>query len=216
MNAARRVASGRPCHDREDEVVEGASGLVEAAGDPALPKTRPEDAAQPEREEALHRVVPDRLGVFPRVQPGADPVHLVARQPDDDRAQPGDALIIEPRWNVFAPATNHIVKAVSVMTMVVPRSGSLKTSAMTGTAISRNGTVPAQNRPTRTPRFGGNQCARYTISASFAISAGSDRRQRAELNQRADPPTTMLNSSTNTRTSNPIARTYPGIDTRRR
>jgi hypothetical protein len=67
--------------------------------------------------------------------------------------------IIDPRWNVLAPATNHIVNAVSVITIVVPRSGSLNTNAITGPAISRNGIVPAQNRPTRRPRLA-NQCAR--------------------------------------------------------
>ena len=55
---------------------------------------------------------------------------------------------------MFAPATNHIVNAVSVMTIVVPRSGSLKTSAMTGPAMSRNGIVPRQNAADLRPALG--------------------------------------------------------------
>ena len=59
----------------------------------------------------------------------------------------------------FAPATKNIVNAVSVMTTVVPRSGSLKTRAMIGAAMIRNGTVPAQKPWTRFPRLA-NQWAR--------------------------------------------------------
>ncbi len=43
----------------------------------------------------------------------------------------------------LAPATKKMVKAVIVRTPVVPRSGSLSTSRMTGPAMSRNGSVPA-------------------------------------------------------------------------
>ena len=46
-----------------------------------------------------------------------------------------------------------MVKTVTVMTMVVPRSGSLNTSAITGTTMIRNGTVPPQKVRTRVPRF---------------------------------------------------------------
>ena len=47
------------------------------------------------------------------------------------------------RWMELAPATKNIVKAVSAMTIVVPRSGSLKTSAMIGATMMRNGERPA-------------------------------------------------------------------------
>ena len=60
---------------------------------------------------------------------------------------------------MFAPATKNIVNAVSVMTIVVPRSGSLKTSATIGTTMIRNGSVPPQNPSIRVPRFA-NQWAR--------------------------------------------------------
>ena len=39
------------------------------------------------------------------------------------------------------------------MTTVVPRSGSLKTSAMIGTTMIRNGTVPDQKPPIGVPRL---------------------------------------------------------------
>ena len=45
------------------------------------------------------------------------------------------------------------------MTIVVPRSGSRKTSATTGPAMIRNGTTPPQNDATLVPRLA-NQCAR--------------------------------------------------------
>ncbi len=60
---------------------------------------------------------------------------------------------------MFAPATKNIVNAVSVMTVVVPRSGSRNTSAMTGAAMTRKGTVPLQNPCTSVPRLA-NQWAR--------------------------------------------------------
>ncbi len=47
----------------------------------------------------------------------------------------------------------NIVKTVNVMTIVVPRSGSLNTSAITGTTMIRNGTVPPQKLRMRVPRF---------------------------------------------------------------
>ncbi len=63
------------------------------------------------------------------------------------------------RWIRFAPATKNIVNTVIVMTPVVPRSGSLKTSAMIGATINRNGTVPDQKPRIRPPRLA-NQWAR--------------------------------------------------------
>ena len=54
---------------------------------------------------------------------------------------------------MLAPATKNIVNAVTVITIVVPRSGSLNTSAITGPAMSRNGTMPCRNLPTSGPRF---------------------------------------------------------------
>ena len=66
---------------------------------------------------------------------------------------------ITARWNRFAPATKNIVNAVSVMTPVVPRSGSLKTRAMTGATMIRNGIVPPQKPRMPPPRLA-NQWAR--------------------------------------------------------
>ncbi|MDF2735844.1 MAG: hypothetical protein K0S97_2468 [Chloroflexota bacterium] len=66
---------------------------------------------------------------------------------------------IAARWNRFAPATKNIVKPVRAMTVVVPRSGSLNTSASTGATTIRKGTVPLQKPPTFVPRFA-NQWAR--------------------------------------------------------
>jgi len=51
-----------------------------------------------------------------------------------------------------APATKNIVNAVTAMTVVVPRSGSRKTRATTGTVMRRNGIVPARRLPIRVPR----------------------------------------------------------------
>ncbi len=52
----------------------------------------------------------------------------------------------------LAPATKNIVNAASVMTPVVPRSGSSATSAMTLPAMHRNGSVPPNRPPTLVPR----------------------------------------------------------------
>ena len=43
--------------------------------------------------------------------------------------------------------------AVKVMTIVVPRSGSLNTSTATGSTMIRNGIVPPQKLRIRVPRF---------------------------------------------------------------
>ena len=51
------------------------------------------------------------------------------------------------------------MNAVSVMTIVVPRSGSLNTSTAIGATMTRNGIVPAQNPRTPVPRLA-NQWAR--------------------------------------------------------
>ncbi len=63
------------------------------------------------------------------------------------------------RWIRLPPATKNIVSPVSPMTIVVPRSGSLKTSATIGARMMRNGIVPAQKPLIRPPRFA-NQWAR--------------------------------------------------------
>ena len=63
--------------------------------------------------------------------------------------------------------------------------------------ITRNGTVPRQNPRTAVPRLA-NQWARYTTSASFMNSAGWTAGSGPILSQRAEPPTTMLISGTNT------------------
>ena len=47
----------------------------------------------------------------------------------------------------------NIVKTVNEMTIVVPRSGSLNTSAITGRTMIRNGTVPPQKLRMRVPCF---------------------------------------------------------------
>ncbi len=114
----------------------------------------------------------------------------------------------------LAPATKNIVKAVSVMTIVVPRSGSLKTSPITGRAMMRNGIVPLRKPPIALPLFA-IQWARYTISASLAISAGWTAGSGPRTSQRADPPTTRPSDGTKTRVSRTRETRYPGTDTRR-
>ena len=64
-----------------------------------------------------------------------------------------------PTWRVLAPATKNIVNAVRAMTIVVPRSGSRNTRAMTGPAMIRNGSVPVHSPPIFVPRLA-NQWAR--------------------------------------------------------
>ena len=64
-----------------------------------------------------------------------------------------------PKWSRLAPARNHIVKAVSVMTVVVPRSGSRKTRTAIGARMIRNGIVPPQKPRIFVPRSA-NQWAR--------------------------------------------------------
>ena len=49
-----------------------------------------------------------------------------------------------PKWTMFAPARNHIVNPVRVMTVVVPRSGSRNTRNAIGARMIRNGIVPPQ------------------------------------------------------------------------
>ena len=66
---------------------------------------------------------------------------------------------IAARWTRLPPATKNIVSPVRPMTIVVPRSGSLKTRATIGARMMRNGIVPDQNPLTRVPRFA-NQWAR--------------------------------------------------------
>ncbi len=63
--------------DREDEVVPGVRE-VQPAGRAALAQARPQDAAEPEREEALDRVEARTERVAPGVEPGPDPLELIA------------------------------------------------------------------------------------------------------------------------------------------
>ena len=138
----------------EDEVVEGV-GHGHAAGAEA----GPEQPADAEREQPLDGVEALAERIEPRVLPDPDPVELVAVQADHEHRHARPPAAITARWNRFAPATKNIVNAVSVMTLVVPRSGSLKTSAMTGATMIRNGTVPPQKPRIRPPRLA-NQWAR--------------------------------------------------------
>ena len=63
------------------------------------------------------------------------------------------------RWSSRPPARKNIVTPVRAMTIVVPRSGSLKTSATIGARITKNGIVPDQRPLILVPRFA-NQWAR--------------------------------------------------------
>ena len=110
------------------------------------------------------------------------------------------AATMPARWIRFAPARKNSVNAVNASTDEVPRSGSSRTRTTTGTVITRNGTVPAQNPRTEVPRLA-NQWARYTTSASFMNSAGWTAGSGPTLSQRAEPPTTMLIWGTNTSSS---------------
>ena len=110
------------------------------------------------------------------------------------------------RWNEFAPATKNIVNAVRVMTIVVPRSGSLNTSAMTGAMISRNGTVPAQNLRTRGAALG-EPVREIDDQRELGDLGRVDGRQRAELQPARRAADDDVELGTNTRTSRPSATT---------
>ena len=102
----------------------------------------------------MWKPVAERVG--PRVEERPDPVELVVlSRPTSSRrtSERRDARPSAPSCRRLAPATKNIVNAVSVMTIVVPRSGSLKTSAITGSAMSRNGTVPDRKPPIALPLF---------------------------------------------------------------
>ncbi len=101
------------------------------------------------------------------------------------------------RWRTLAPARKNIVNAVSASTVDVPRSGSRSTSTTTGTAMTRNGSVPPRRPWTAVPRLA-IQWARYTTSASFMSSAGWTAGSGPILSQRAEPPTSMLIAGMNT------------------
>ena len=89
----------------EDEVVEGVGDR-----DHALAQAPAGDAAGPERQQALDGVEarPERVG--PGVEPGPDPLHLVAAQPDEDRRHERATAQQAPRCSRFAPATKNIMK----------------------------------------------------------------------------------------------------------
>ena len=159
----------------EDEVVERVGDE-----DPALPETRPEQAADAQRQQALDRVEARAEPVEPGVLPDPDALELVAAQADHDHRQRRPRRPSPPRWMRLAPATKNIVNAVSVMTIVVPRSGSLKTSAMIGATMIRNGTVP---RPEAVdPRAAlGEPVGQVDDQRELGDLGRMDRRQRPEL-----------------------------------
>ena len=108
-----------------------------------------------------------------------------------------------------------MVNAVRVMTVGRAQVRLRKTRRRSGARMIRNGTVPVQKPRTLVPRLA-NQWARYTIIASLAISAGWMAGSGPILSQRAEPPTTMFSSGTNTSTSRSTDTTRNGIDASRR
>ena len=119
------------------------------------------------------------------------------------------------RWKRFAPATKNIVNAVRVMTIVVPRSGSLKTSS-----DDRRDDDEERDRPAPEPADAsatlGEPVGEVDDQRELGELGRVDRGQRPDLSQRAEPPTSMLSDGTKTSTSRTIATTYIGTDTRRR
>ena len=81
---------------------------------------------------------------------------------------------------MFAPATNHIVNAVSVMTMVVPRSGSLKTSAMIGAAMMQERDRARPEAADLRPALG-EPVGEVDDQRQLRELGRVDRRQRPEL-----------------------------------
>ena len=95
------------------------------------------------------------------------------------------------RCQMLPPATKNIVNAVSVMTPVVPRSGSSATSTMTRPTMSRNGNVAvAQARRCWARAWPASARGRRPV-ASLAISAGWIAGSGPSWSQRAESPTLM-------------------------
>ena len=69
--------------DREDEVVAGIR-QEQPAGHATLAQAEPDEPTRAERQEPLDRVVADALRVGPRVDPGPDPLELIAAQREHD------------------------------------------------------------------------------------------------------------------------------------
>ena len=161
----------------EDEVVERVRH--EDAGSPPrpVPKSPPTPSAsrpwtvwKPSPSGSSHGIVPD-----PDPRPSGSrwrPTAIAAGRAaaDHRREMAGGSR----------PATKNIVNAVSAMTPSCPRSGSLKTSTMTGATMIRNGTVPPQ-KP-RTPRAAlGEPVGQIDDQGELGDLGRVDRRQRPEL-----------------------------------
>src|SRR5437667_3147195 len=74
--------------DRKDVVVARVR-QEEPAGEPALAEACPEDPAETQREQSLDRMETDRAAIAPRVEPGMDPIQLVALESSHGEADEG-------------------------------------------------------------------------------------------------------------------------------
>ena len=130
--------------DREDVVVAGVR-QEQPAGQPALPEPgargsrRARARAGPgscgSRSRAGRTTGRARSGSGPSGSRAGRRARSPTRAANADRTRGGSGS---------PPATKNIVSPVRPMTIVVPRSGSLKTSATIGATMIRNGIVPAQ------------------------------------------------------------------------
>ena len=90
------------------------------------------------------------------------------------------------------------------MTPVVPRSGSLKTRAMTGATMTRNGTVPLQ-KPRMPAAPLGEPVGQVDDQRELGELGRVDGRQRAELEPARRAADDDVELGTKTRTSRTMA-----------